>query len=90
MKTKFRSELAHVTFENMNTLDYKNWTLTGAVTFYESEVKIRKCSFVKNHCEDALNIIRSGFDINGLVIGETFGDAYEPQPTKFGRQLVYA
>ena len=77
LTTEGRSELTHVTFEDMNTLDYEGWILTGAVTFYEAEVKMQKCRFIKNHCEDALNIVRSGFDINGIIIGDTYSDGLD-------------
>ena len=64
-------------FEHFNTLDYKGWTLTGAVTFYESNVEIKKCLFTKNHCEDALNVIRSEFSLTSSVVSETFADGLD-------------
>ena len=49
-------------FTGLNTLSYKGWELTGGVTFYESDVRIKNCVFEKNKCEDALNIICSKFE----------------------------
>jgi len=72
-----RSELNYTHFENMNTLSYKAWQLTGAVNFYESNVTIRNCKFMNNECEDALNIIRSDFEISDSNFSHTFGDAFD-------------
>ena len=72
-----RSKLKHVVFENMNTLDIKGWTLTGALTFYESDVDIENVTFYRNQCEDALNIIRSDFQLNNSNFDHIFGDAFD-------------
>lgn len=72
-----RSELHHVVFENLNTLNYKGWQLTGAVTFYESDVLIDRCGFLKNHCEDGLNIIRSDFEMTDCLVSDTPFDGFD-------------
>ncbi|MGB1242840.1 MAG: CotH kinase family protein, partial [Chitinophagales bacterium] len=46
-----KSVLNYVLFEDLNTMNQANWTLTGAVSFYESDVDISYCTFTKNHCE---------------------------------------
>lgn len=71
------SKMAHVTFDGFNTLVTNGWNLTGAVTFYESDINMNQCRFIKNKCEDGLNIVRSKFDITGLIIGETFSDGLD-------------
>jgi CotH kinase protein len=71
------SDLRYVLFEDLNTLDYKGWKLTGGVTFYESDVAFNYCSFQNNHCEDALNIIRSEFSLNNSVVSNTFSDGLD-------------
>lgn len=71
------SVVDHVVFENLNTLDYKGWTLTGAVTFYESEVNISNTRFYRNQCEDALNTIRSEFTVTNCSFDYIFGDAFD-------------
>ena len=71
------SELQFVTFENQNTLKYEGWNLTGAVTFYESDVHINRCRFMNNRCEDALNIIRADFDIRHSEFINTYSDAFD-------------
>ncbi len=66
-----------VKFENLNTLDYKGWILTGAVNFYESDVTITNTKFYRNQCEDALNIIRSEFILSNSSFDFIYGDAFD-------------
>jgi hypothetical protein len=77
MQTKARSLLRHVIFKNQNTLSYKGWKLTGAVTFYESDVRIMGCQFLNNNCEDALNIVRSDFKVEKCAFRNIFSDAFD-------------
>lgn len=72
-----KSSFRNVLFKNQNTLNYKNWGLTGAVNFYESDVDILRTAFTYNRCEDALNIIRSEFTINESKFSNTFADAFD-------------
>lgn len=72
-----RSVLSHVVFEDLNTLEYDGWNLTGAVNFYESDVDIINCSFLKNHCEDALNIVRSDFHVTESKFEDIYADAFD-------------
>jgi hypothetical protein len=71
------SNLECVIFENLNTHRKNNWKLTGAVTFYESEVNINDCAFLKNHCEDGLNLVRSNFEINRSIFNQTQSDGLD-------------
>ncbi|MBL4652357.1 MAG: right-handed parallel beta-helix repeat-containing protein [Flavobacteriales bacterium] len=71
------SKLQHVNFSNLSTLNYKGWILTGAVSFYESDVSISNCSFINNQCEDALNIIRSTFVVDSSLFKYTHSDAFD-------------
>jgi hypothetical protein len=71
------SKLENVRFENLNTLNYKGWVLTGAVTFYESDVNLENVTFYRNQCEDALNIVRSEFKLANSVFENIFGDAFD-------------
>jgi hypothetical protein len=72
-----RSYLEHVIFDRLNTLDIEGWKLTGAVTFYESDVDFYQVSFRNNLCEDGLNIIRSSFSIDQCELLNTFSDALD-------------
>lgn len=77
LQTGAASYLKYVAFDHLKTLNYKNWTLTGAVTFYESEVEIDHCSFNQQKAEDALNIIRSNFSIDNSFIGGNPSDGID-------------
>ena len=77
MQAGDQSELQYVDFDGLNTVRDPGRTLTGAVTFYESDVILRNCSISNNRCEDALNTIRSKIDIDGMVITNTLFDAYD-------------
>ncbi len=72
-----KSFVNHCSFKNQNTLKYAGWVLTGAVTFYESEVEITNASFINNYSEDALNIIRSEFDVSDCTFFGTFSDGFD-------------
>jgi hypothetical protein len=77
LKAHLRSQIEYVTFTNLNTLDFEGWTLTGAVNFYESDVDIYHTQFLNNHCEDALNIIRSDFKVSEAKFRNIFADAFD-------------
>ena len=53
------------------------WETTGTVTFYESPVKMSDVSFFSSRAEDALNIIRSPFDLQNLHFSDSSGDALD-------------
>ncbi len=72
------SKLHYVIFKDLNTLNYKGWTLTGAVTFYESDVFLKNCYFKDIHCEDALNTIRCNFTFENSVIEDCEADGLMP------------
>lgn len=71
------STVKHAVFEGLNTLNYEGWNLTGAVNFYESNVKITHTQFIKNQCEDALNIIRSNFTVEDCQFLDIYADAFD-------------
>jgi len=76
------STLSYVILEDLNNPAYQGWELTGAVTFYESPVRIQNCLFLKNHCEDALNIIRSEFQVYDCTFNTTNSDALDSDFSK--------
>lgn len=71
------SALQHVQFKGLNNLHYEGWTLTGGVNCYESEIKMSHCRISDNSCEDALNIIRSKFELESCSIENTFADGFD-------------
>lgn len=76
-QTDNKCKVSHCQFINQNTISYNAWTLTGAVTFYESDVILKNCLFSNNHSEDALNIIRSDFEVSQCKFENTFSDAFD-------------
>ena len=82
LQAKGSSKIDNVIFENLNTLDYKGWILTGAVNFYESDVKITNTKFYRNQCEDALNIIRSDFTLKNSSFDYILSDAFDSDFSK--------
>ncbi|MBR9923167.1 MAG: hypothetical protein GYB31_20245 [Bacteroidetes bacterium] len=77
LKADMTSRLHYAQFEGFNTLAYKGWNLTGAVTFYESNVEMEQVAFLRNHCEDGLNVIRSDVDIRNILVNETPFDGFD-------------
>ena len=77
-----QSKIEYTVFENLNTLDRGGWTLTGAVTFYESDVDMDHVLFYRNQCEDALNTVRSEFRLQNTTFDHTFGDAFDSDFSK--------
>ena len=72
-----QSRLSHVIFDNLTAIARINRKLTGAVTFYESNVRIDHVTFMNNHSEDYLNIVRCQFDIRNSTFGNSSGDALD-------------
>ncbi len=72
-----KSILKNVIFDQLNTVGYNNWHLTGAVNFYESDVDMTNVTFKNNRCEDALNIIRSKFTLTNCTFDNIFADAFD-------------
>jgi hypothetical protein len=77
MMSQHASLLKYVIFDNLSNPSHEGWTLTGAVTFYESPVVISNVQFTRNRSEDALNIIRSDFEIDGSSFNGNSFDAFD-------------
>lgn len=77
IQSKETCKLSYTSFTNLNTLEENEWQLTGAVTFYESDVDMRNVTISNNLCEDALNIVRAVFTIDELNINNTFADGFD-------------
>ncbi|MEM9921621.1 MAG: CotH kinase family protein [Bacteroidota bacterium] len=77
LQAAIESEMNYAIFDGLDRLKYQNWELTGAVTFYESDVSINHSIFRNNNCEDGLNIVRSEFSFNNSLISDTFSDGLD-------------
>jgi hypothetical protein len=77
LQAEGKCDWRYAIFEDLNTLNFQSWKLTGAVTLYECDVYFENCSFIRNHCEDALNTIRCIFDFRDSFVGHTYGDGFD-------------
>lgn len=77
LETGEQSNLEHVSFIGLSNPSSQGWSLTGAVTFYEAPVRLWNCLFAENVCEDALNILRTTFEIDNCVFSRTSSDAFD-------------
>ncbi|MGB1317671.1 MAG: right-handed parallel beta-helix repeat-containing protein, partial [Flavobacteriales bacterium] len=82
LQTNTESVLKHVQFQSMNSLSFEGWVLTGGVNFYESDVVLEHCSIDNGRSEDALNIIRSNFELNSCQIKSSFSDGFDSDFSK--------
>ncbi|MCU0668230.1 MAG: CotH kinase family protein, partial [Myxococcota bacterium] len=71
------STLEHVRFQGLAAADEPGWTLTGAVTFYESPVSVLHGEFTANPAEDALNGIRTRVRIDQTLFRDAASDAFD-------------
>ena len=72
-----KSNIHYAVIDGLTNFQHKGWQLTGAMTFYESDVNISHSIIRNNHCEDALNIIRASFELDGVEIYNTYSDAFD-------------
>ncbi len=77
-----QSLLSHTIFKDLTNPSKQGWEVPGAITFYESPVSIQNCLFLHTRCEDALNIIRSEFQIYGCTFDSTLSDAFDSDFSK--------
>ena len=72
------SRLAFVVFRGLGAPDQRGWSLTGAVTFYESDVAFSDCLFAANHSgDDLLNVVRSKFSLERSRLQGSLFDALD-------------
>jgi hypothetical protein len=66
-----------VIVRNTAGISRAGWQLTGGVTFYKSDIRMNHCRLQGNRGEDALNIIHSKFELEGIEILETASDGFD-------------
>ena len=77
IKANEKSIIKHTTFNKCSSPEIGVWTLTGAVTFFESPVDIISSKFYDNNSEDSLNVVRSTFNLINSQIYGTTSDAFD-------------
>lgn len=71
------SVLSNVTIRGTTALNDGALRLTGGVTFYQSDVQLKKVAFVDTVAEDALNIVESSFLMNQASFSGNRSDAFD-------------
>jgi hypothetical protein len=82
LQANAESILKHVQFQSMNNLSCEGWILTGGINFYESDVTMENCTINNAGSEDALNIIRSNFELNSCKIKNSMSDGFDSDFSK--------
>tara|TARA_B100000212_G_C27383533_1_gene538158 strand:+ start:1564 stop:4143 length:2580 start_codon:yes stop_codon:yes gene_type:complete len=77
LQAKSISSMSHVIIRNQSFKNKLGITLTGALTFYESDVDLDNVQFLNNSAEDSLNIVRSNFSISKSSFSDSFSDAID-------------
>lgn len=73
-----KSVLKYVHFSGLGSLRKGGWQSPAAVNFYEADADITGCRFENNsNCDDALNMVRSEFDVKNCIFRNTFADAFD-------------
>jgi hypothetical protein len=72
-----QSILKNTKFIGLSAPLVDNWTLSGAVTFYNTKVLIDSCTFQDNDSEDALNLVSCHFKINNSILNNSLSDALD-------------
>ncbi|WP_440954682.1 glycosyl hydrolase family 28-related protein [Methanosarcina sp. Mfa9] len=82
-----KSVLSKVVFSNLSAPSHAGWELSGAITFYNSDVDIDRCQFLDNKFgDDMLDLVRSEYTIKNTLFKNTFADALDDD---FGKGTIY-
>lgn len=71
------SKITHMTVKNTQALEDGMLRLTGAVTFYRTQVQLRYVKFLGTEAEDALNLVHSNFSMKKVTISHTRSDGFD-------------
>ena len=72
-----KSVLKNLKFLNVSSLKDDLLKLTGAITFYKSDVDIENTFIIGSKAEDAINIVESNFSIKDLSIESAHSDGLD-------------
>ena len=80
-KSPERSSVKHLVLNGTGEDNLANrqgfYGMTGCLSFFESDVTITDSEFHDAQCEDALNIVKSDFILDGIVISKARADAFD-------------
>ncbi len=71
------SRWTHASIRSTRGVARGGWRLTGGVTFIRSDTDMSQCAFEGNRGEDALNVVHSHLEGDGLVFSGTTSDALD-------------
>lgn len=71
------SQWRHARISGTTALQDGYLNLTGAVTFYRSDVIMADVSFLGTEAEDALNIVHARFSLNRIDVRDTRSDGFD-------------
>ncbi len=71
------SQFKYGQFDGLGRVDQNGFVLTGGFTCYETKVDISHCIFSNSKQEDALNLVRSEFDLADCLFQNTAFDALD-------------
>lgn len=77
IQAKGETELSHVRMEGLAPAKKGLWSLTGAATFYESDVRIADSTLMNANAEDMLNVVRAKVRLERVTMSGSLGDALD-------------
>ena len=77
INAKEKSMIKHTNFFKLSNPKDIDWSLSGAVTFYNSPISMSHVKIDTNYCEDALNIKNTDFSLDNLYIANSQSDAFD-------------
>lgn len=77
LQAESRSQIHHVNYSGMDAFRFGKWSLSGSLNMFESDVDISNLHISDNHCEDALNIVKSDFQMSDCSFAQIFADAFD-------------
>lgn len=75
--TEEASVWSHLIIKNTKGISRKGWVLPAGVTFYQADAILKNVFFQGNLCEDAINIVRSKFELDGVSIINALSDGLD-------------
>ena len=77
LKSNQPSHWTYTSIKNTKGIKHMNWVVSAGVTFYESDAYLNHVSFSGNSSEDALNIVRSTFELTEIDIESAASDGFD-------------
>jgi hypothetical protein len=71
------STWTHVVVRNTGGFERKKWELAGGAVFRKTHFEIEDCRFTGTLSDDALNAVRSTFEIRNVTITDSLSDGFD-------------